>query len=286
MRFLFLFLFLCTAHSLASEDNLIIKLRALNWKETPNNYSIANEKAIITTTQNDYLVIGKDAIEYMFLMQGHKKFKPDAAILRVQGPEADSQVIFTINKVGYLTKNDWDDNIDRVKMLREIKESTKESNKHRGEGYPNLYVDHWAQSPFLDKINNTVYWAISGHDDNQTNFINAKALKLGREGYTEILWVGSPKQFSSAELVFEPVLSNYNYKEGFQYEDYMPGSDKLAAAGIGALVYKLATGKTIAKAGFLALAAIFAKKLWFLVFLPFIYCWKWVKKKIMYRANE
>ena len=230
MRLLFIFLALFTAHSFAAEEDHIAKLRALNWKENPDNYSIAGDKAVIKTTENDYLVTGKDAAEYMFIMQGHRGYNPDAAILRVQGPEADSQVIYTINKVGYLTKDDWEDNIDKAKMLKEIKESTKESNKQRGEGYPDLFVDSWAQDPHLDKVNNTVYWAIAGHDDNQTKFINAKALKLGREGYTEILWIGSPEQFSSAEVALEPVLANYNYKEGFQYADYIPGT-KLAAAG-------------------------------------------------------
>jgi uncharacterized membrane-anchored protein len=55
--------------------------------------------------------------------------------------------------------------------------------------------------------------------------------------------------------------------------------DKVAAAGVGALVYKLATGKAIAKAGALALIAIFAKKLWFLIFLPFIWLWKKMTNK-------
>jgi uncharacterized membrane-anchored protein len=286
MKFLIIYLTLFATNSFAAEEDVITQLRALNWKEAPDAYSVADDKAVIQTTENDYLVTGKDAAEYMFIMQGHRGYNPDAAILRIQGPEVDSQVIYTINKVGYLTKDDWGDNIDKAKMLKEIKENTKESNKKRGEGYPNVYVDSWAQDPHLDKVNNTVYWAIAGHDDNQEKFVNAKALKLGREGYTEILWIGSPKQFSSAEAALEPVLANYNYKEGFQYADYVPGTDKLAAAGVGALVYKLATGKAVAKAGLLALAAIFAKKLWFLIFLPIIYGWKWVKNKLTAKESD
>lgn len=286
MRFLLIFLTLFSIQGFAAEEDLFAQLRELAWKEIPDKYSIADNKAVIQTTENDYLVTGKDAAEYMFIMQGHRGYTPDAAVLRVQGPEADSQVIYTINKVGYLTKDDWEDNIDKEKMLDEIKEGTKEANKQRSVGYPNLYVDSWAQDPHLDKINNTVYWAIAGHDDNQTKFINAKALKLGREGYTEILWIGSPEQFSSAEVALEPVLANYNYKEGFQYADYIPGTDKLAAAGVGALVYKLATGKAVAKAGFIALAAIFAKKLWFILFFPFIYGWKRVRSKFASKPND
>ena len=263
----------------ASEEERFNKLGELDWKRDPKIYSISSGKAEITTTENDYLVVGKDASEYMFIMQGLKNYSPDAAILRVGGPEGDSQVIYTINKIGYLTKDDWSDNIDKDEMLKEIQNSTNEANKLRGDDYLDLYVDGWAQDPYLDDIKNTVYWAISGHDDGGNKSVNAKALKLGREGYTEILWIGSPEQFTSSEIVLEPVLANYNYNEGFKYADYVPGTDTVAAAGVGALVYKLATGKAVAKAGALALALIFAKKLWFLIFLPFVYLWRRYKAK-------
>lgn len=285
MKILLISFFLISTQAFGSQEEHIERLQALNWKQNPDNYSIADSKATITTTENDFLVVGKDAAEYMFIMQGHKNYNPDAAILRVKGSEENSQVIYTINKVGFLTKDDWDDNIDKDKMLKEIQESTKASNKQRGEGYLNLFVDGWAQDPHLDIEKNTVYWAISGHDEKNTKFINAKALKLGREGYTEILWIGSPEQFSSSEKVLEPVLANYKYKEGFKYADYVPGTDTVAAAGVGALVYKLATGKAVAKAGFIALAAIFAKKFWFLIFLPLIYVWKWIKSKFFDSNN-
>lgn len=262
---------------LLSEDTRILELEKLDWKIQPQQYKIST-KATITTTKNDYLVVGKEAEKYMYIMQG-LKITPDAAILRVGGSEVDTQVIYSIKETGYLTKDDWSENIDKDKMLEEIKQGTVQANKKRKEDYLDIFVDDWAQPPYLNTKNNTVYWAIAGHDEDNNKFINAKALKLGREGYTEILWIGSPEQFSSSAVVLKSLLSNYQYNDGFQYEDYIPGVDKVAAAGVGALVYKLATGKAIAKAGFLALMAIFAKKLWFLIFLPFIWLWKKIFNK-------
>ena len=281
MKIFTLLLTIFVVQASANQEEIIAKLQALNWQQEPTTYSIANDKATVTTTENDFLVIGEEASEYMFIVQGHKNYKPDAAILRIQGPEADSQVIYTINKIGYLTQDDWAENIDKDKMLEEIKEGTIETNKQRGEGYLDIFVDSWAQEPFLDKENNTVFWVIAGHDADNSQFINAKALKLGREGYTEILWIGSPEQFTSSEVALKPILANYDYSEGFQYADYIPGQDSVAAAGVGALVYKLATGKAAAKAGMLAAAVLFAKKFWFIIFLPFVYGWKWIKKKML-----
>jgi uncharacterized membrane-anchored protein len=286
MKTLLVIILMFSMQASASEDEHLNKLRMLDWQQVPKAYSIADSKAEIITTENDFLVIGKDADEYMFITQGHRNYHPDAAILRVQGPEVDSQILYTIHKTGYLTKDDWSENIDKDAMLKEMQKGTAEANRLRGEGYLDLYVDGWAQEPHLDDIKNTVYWAISGHDAENNRFINAKAIKLGREGYTEILWIGSPEQFISSETVLEPVLSNYSYSEGFKYSDYVPGTDTVAAAGVGALVYKLATGKAVAKAGALALAAVFAKKLWFLIFLPFMYAWKWIKAKLSNKPIE
>lgn len=284
--FFILLMFSMQASASTLEDEHINELRALDWKQVPNSYSISGNTAKITTTENDFLVIGKDADEYMFITQGHKNYHPDAVMLRVRGPEVNSQVIYNINKIGYLTKDDWGENIDKDVMLKEIQRSTAEVNKLKGEGYLHLYVDGWAQEPHLDNVKDTVYWATSGHDSENNKFINAKALKLGREGYTEIFWIGSPEQFTSTEAVLEPVLKNYNYSEGFKYSDYVPGTDAVAAAGVGAVVYKLVTGKTAAKVGALAIAAVLAKKLWFLIFLPFIYAWKVMKRKFSKKPIE
>lgn len=286
MKYLIIALALFSNYSFASEEEAINQLRALDWKKAPADYQIAHDKAIIKTTENDYLVTGDDAAEYMFIMQGHRGYKPDAAIYRVQGPEASSQVIYTVHKIGFVTKDDWKDSINKDSILQEIRNETNKNNEKVAPGYPKNFVDSWVQPPHLDKTNNTVYWAIAGHDDRNTKFINAKALKLGREGYTEVVWIGSPEQFSSAEASLKPILANYNYKEGFQYDDYIPGSDKIAAAGVGALVYKLVTGKAAAQAGFLAIAAIFAKKFWFLIFLPFAYVWKWIKRRFIDPTKE
>lgn len=278
--FLAILLIIVSFNSTAQNDEYIAKLQALAWKQKPDSYEISQGNAIITTTVNDWLVDGKNAADFMFIIQGHDAYKPDAVMFRIDGPEADTQVVYTFHKIGFIETNDWEDNINKDEMLEEIQDGTKEANKQRAEGYPDLFVDGWAQEPFLDRDKNIVYWAISAHDSNNDKLVNAKALKLGRQGYTEILWIGDAEQFTNSETILEPVLANYQYIEGFQYDDFIPGKDTVAAAGVGALVYKLVTGKVAAKAGVGVIAAIliFAKKFWFVIFLPFIWFWKKLKK--------
>lgn len=263
----------------SQDDEYFTQLQQLDWKNVVDSYDLASNDAKITIGENEYLVLGADAHKFMLLTEGHDGFKPEAVKLKIHADESESTAIYQRYEVGFVKTDDWEENIDSDEMLAEIIKGTEETNKVRAEGHARLYIDGWSQPPFLDKENSIIYWAINGHTSDNRKFINAKALKLGRKGYTEVIWAGSPEQFTNAESVLEPVLASYTYNEGFQYDDFMPETDTVAAMGAGALVYKLATGKAAVKAGFLAAAALFAKKFWFIIFMPFIYGWKWVKRK-------
>lgn len=175
--------------------------------------------------------------------------------------------------------DDWEEYIDKDELLKEIQKSTEAANKIKRKGYPKLYVDSWAQEPYLDKANAIIYWAISAHTSEGGSIVNAKAMKLGRKGFAEIVWMGKPDQFANAQISLSPSLTAYQYDEGSKYADYVPGTDTVAVVGAGALAYKLITGKaaTKASAGLLALLAIFIKKLWLLIFIPVVFAWKWIK---------
>ena len=229
------------------------------------------------------LLLGNDAHKFMFLTEGHNRFKPDAVVLRISGPSEGTQVNYTFQETGYLSTDDWDEYIEKDALLQEIKKNTEADNKIKKPGYPKLYIDGWLQEPLLDKMGSMVYWAISLHTDKGDKFVNAKVLKLARKGYTSILWMGRPELFGNAENSLTPALKAYQFNEGLTYADYNPIIDNVAPFGIGALTYKLITGKTgskasaVAGAGLLAMLSVFAKKAWFLIFIPLAFAWKWLK---------
>lgn len=55
--------------------------------------------------------------------------------------------------------------------------------------------------------------------------------------------------------------------------------DIVVVMGVGVLVYKFVIGKVVVKVGFLVVVVIFVKKFWFIIFLLFVYGWKWIKCK-------
>jgi uncharacterized membrane-anchored protein len=178
------------------------------------------------------------------------------------------------HEIGYVTTDDWED-LDTDKLFQYIKSSTEKANEAREEGYADVKIEGWAQTPFIDYQESIIYWAIKGHEVGGSNFINAQAVKLGRKGFSVLIWTGEPGKFTSAQDVLAPELANYEYAQGLAYQDFVEGQDAVAALGAGGLVYKLATGKTAAKAGFWALVAVLTKKFWYLLLFPLV----WLRRR-------
>nr|VFK01774.1 MAG: Protein of unknown function (DUF2167) [Candidatus Kentron sp. LFY] len=269
------------------ENAMIEKMRALDWQTSSGKYSLTGTGASVITSIEEYLIEGEQAHKYVHISEGHGAFKPDAVVVRVQGPSLDTQVFYKFHEIGFIEMDDWAEHIDKDALITEIKSGAEEINRIKEkEGYPTLYVDDWVQEPYLDERNATVYWAISVHDSNGGSVVNAKAIKLGKKGFTEIVWMGTPAQFTDARASLSPALAAYQYDEGLKYADFVSGTDTVAAVGVGALAYKLITGKAKkSSVGLLAFFAIFAKKLWFLIFIPFLFFWKRVKGFFM-RGNQ
>lgn len=256
----------------------------LNWHFGPGSQSLSTSKVVVKIERNEAFLEGANAHEFMRLSEGHSAFKPDAIVLKLDGPLADSAFQFQYHETGHIDMDDWDREVDSAEILIAVRENTEQQNKQRAIGYPKLYVDGWLQRPLLDRQSAVVYWAFNGHNDQGASFVNAKAMKLGRTGMSVLTWVGSPDQFTTATQILKPALAAYDYQHGFRYADYRPGVDALAVAGIGAVTYKMITGSSrkgaaAMGAGLTALIVAFAKKLWLLIALPFVLIWKLLKRR-------
>jgi uncharacterized membrane-anchored protein len=264
----------------AADNNSISNL---DWQIGVNSHQVQASNAVIRTSEDEAFLKGKHAWKFARLTEGHDRMKPDALIYKLEGPLADSIVYFRYLETGYLKMDDWSQNIDAEKIIQTIRNNTAKANQAKAAGYGKLYVDGWVEKPYLDKKNAIVYWAIRGHSEDGQKFVNAKAIKLGRKGMSTLVWVGSPAQFQGASQNLQPALQAYKYQNGFRYADFRPGVDTVAAVGIGAIAYKMMTGKSskaaaAAGSGALAVIALLAKKLWFVLLLPFVYAWGVIKR--------
>ncbi len=272
-----------------NEELLIEQIDELDWQIEAGKYRLNGTDTSVTISHEEILARGADAHKYSEITEGHNKNRPDAVVVRQENNDLFSDVYYEFIESGFLEMDDWDESIDKDEMMEIVKKDTEKLNKARKDDYPSIYVDGWSQEPYLDREQAVVYWAISLHADDGQPLVNAVALKLGRKGFGRVVWVGDPVLFTDAEYVLRRSLNTYEFDDGARYSDFVPGVDTIAAVGIGALVYKMITGKKATKTvglGLLALLAVFAKKLWFLIFIPFIFLFGWVRNLFGRKARK
>jgi uncharacterized membrane-anchored protein len=281
------FTLFCFISSSCAQGNIDQKIQdevaKLNWKLGVASHPLLDAQSTIATSKDDAFLVGPDAEEFLQLSEGHSGLKADALVVKIDGPLADSSTTYDFAEIGYLEMKDWEEHIDPAQILSVIQANTEAMNKQRAAGYPKLSIDGWLEEPKLDRQSATVYWAFALHDDKGQRLVNARAMKLGRKGAVNVTWAGTPEMFRSASAVLQPALDAYRYNDGARYADFRPGVDTVAAVGVGAVVYKALTGSskkvtTAAGAGLVAIALMFAKKLWFLLFVPFVFAWNWVRR--------
>ena len=193
--------------------------------------------------------------------------------------DPQSQALVFCQKLGegYVKLDDWDE-VDADAMLKSVSDNTEADNAQRkASGLPAVHVVGWLERPHLDRANNTVRWAFEARDDESGAVVNSIALVLARDGFEKMIWVGPKSDAGTAELL-KVAQAGFAFPVGRRYADFQPG-DKVAEYGIAGLVAAVLGAKVATKLGLFALLAVFAKKAWFLIFVPLAIGWRWLKRQ-------
>ena len=189
---------------------------------------------------------------------------PDDEVLGLLVPDAaplDSDhswaVVVTYSDDGYVSDEDAN-KIDYADLLKQMQEDTRDSNEARKkEGYPSLELVGWAQPPRYDAASKRLHWAKElAFEGGEQHTLNYDIRVLGRSGYLSLEAVANMNDLALVNEGMTQVLPMAEFDAGQRYADYKPGSDKLAAYGLAALVGGGVAAKTglLAKLGVLLLA--------------------------------
>lgn len=225
---------------------------ALNWQGEPKDYSLSRSHAQIHLPNGEYLLLGNDAQRYSWLAEGIE-FPDTEAVLTLDSEDA-ALVYIEWRDEGYVNDSDWKD-VDADELLSQYTESTEQSNEARAaNGIKAMHVVGWLLRPDYDATTRTVTYALELKND-QGNWANVVALRLGRSGYAEMTWVGAIETVRSGTrpALLQSTLDAFEYDEGHRYTDFQEG-DKVAAFGIGGLL-AAALGVKFGAKGFAAIIA-------------------------------
>jgi uncharacterized membrane-anchored protein len=156
--------------------------------------------------------------------------------------------------------------IDYSALLKGMQDQVLEDNqKHAKAGFlsrPPVILVGWASPPYYDKASKKLHWAKEiSFDGMPKNTVNYDIRALGRHGVLELNFVAGIDDLDLIKAIMPAVLEMPAFEVGSRYQDYVPGTDKVAAYGLGGLI----AGKALAKAGILAALLVFLKKGWILV---------------------
>lgn len=199
---------------------------------------------------------------------------PDDSVLGMLVPDnagLDSDhswaVVVTYSDEGYVSDEDANE-IDYDAMLKEMKSGTSEENEERKRaGYPSIELVGWAQPPRYDAASKRLHWAKElSFDGEKSHTLNYDIRVLGRSGFISLNAVASMDDLGLVNAGMNQVLPMAEFDAGQRYADFKPGTDKVAAYGLAALVGGGIAAKTglLAKLGALLLAG---KKFIVLIFV-------------------
>lgn len=158
-------------------------------------------------------------------------------------------VVITHVSDGHVSDDDADDvNYDEVltSMQEDARRNSDERVRQHLQGYT---LVGWAERPHYDRANHILYWAKDVDFRGPTHTLNYAMRFLGRTGVLEMNAIAALPQLPAMRTQMESLRHQVTFRQGNRYTDFVPGTDRVAAYGIGALV----AGKVLAKAGFFKL---------------------------------
>lgn len=168
-------------------------------------------------------------------------------------------VVIGYQEDGYV-KDDDAEKINYTKLLKEMQAGVRESSAQRVKsGYPSIELVGWAAAPRYDRQTHKFYWAkeLSFGESKGENTLNYNLRILGRRGILELNVVSGMTQLPAVEKATPQILAMVDFNAGQRYADYTPGTDKVAAYGLAALVAGGIAAKTgLLKGLFVALLAM------------------------------
>jgi len=247
------------------------KVDALDWKEGPLTINHTNQGKV-KLKKGEVALINDDAKQIMYWING-VQFTSTLYITTDYSSYTDYRYV----NEGYVKLDDWED-VNADKFIKQLRDDSKEGNKIRAENnMPTVERMEWITEPTLNRLKNSVYYALDVYFSDGESSVNASLLLLGRHGYTEVSYTGEPNYFrENKETILTHIVENYSFVEEKKYSNFTTG-DKVAAAGIGGLL-AASLGIKAFKAGGIAALLLILKKAWFIIFIPFVFAWGWIKR--------
>ncbi|WP_342378847.1 DUF2167 domain-containing protein [Myxococcus stipitatus] len=130
-----------------------------------------------------------------------------------------------------------------VLLTRLRKHVQSESEEHIRMGRGAQALLGWASPPRYDASTRTVSWGLEvAHEGVKLTQVHYHGRLLGKDGVLVLLGDSSMLSMPQGEEELRAVLAAIHFLPGHRYEDFKPGTDRVARGGVGGLVAPKADG--------------------------------------------
>ena len=271
-----LIIFLFSTHSQAIDKKKITnevewsqKIDTLKWYNEENSkdltIKIPGTNVNINIYENESYLLGEDIEQYNYWTYGRSNI--DGAI-RIFSNSYSYSIPKPAND-GYIKIDDWSD-VNPEELIQGL----RDSNKKVSDDLAYAKEVQWIYKPSLDKEKNLVNYSYKVIWDDNSVSMETINIILGRKGFVEQIFVFSDLSDTQKNAKFAKNAStDVTYDEGSAYSNYKSG-DKIAVAGIGALVATTLGVKALKGGAAAGGILLLVKKLWWLILAPLVFIGK------------
>ncbi len=221
----------------------------LDWRSGPTTAPLGSDLAEVQVPEGYMALGGPDTQRLMELLENPVSGR-EVGTLAPDVEDVRWFIVFEWDEMGYVADDDHAD-LDAEAIIASIREGTEVANEMRRErGWAPMQILGWQQEPHYDAETNNLTWAILGSSEGVQN-VNRIVKLLGRRGVMTATLVTDPELLTVASVETDQLLAAYRFRPGSTYAEYVPGTDRLAQVGLGALIVGGA-GAALIQSGLLA----------------------------------
>lgn len=236
-----------------SERSTLSAIAALPWTHGPATVP-ATTRATIKISKGLSALDNKGTEKFLQLSGN----LPDDEHYLIMDMKSPSQwwAVFSFDDIGYVKD---DEKIDADALLKEMKDNDGPANEARAKaGLDAIYTDGWSTPPHYDSANKRLEWGLRLRDGQGNQNLNYTIRLLGRHGVVNATLVTDAESFDSDLKQFRKALEGFEFNAGEKYSEFTSG-DKVAQAGLAALILGGAAAVATKKGWWAALLALLAK---------------------------
>ncbi|WP_246660029.1 DUF2167 domain-containing protein [Rhizobium sp. FKL33] len=268
-------------HKPELQGDVATLLESLDYKQ--GALPLVGAPASLTAPDGFYYLDARDSAKVLIDLWGNPPASAEGVMAMIfpkeKPPESESWGgVISYSDEGYVSDVDAQ-TTDYTALLTDLQQQTSEANPERVKaGYEPITLVGWASAPHYDPATHALHWARElqfGADPASPHTLNYQLRVLGREGVLNVNFVAGMPQLASVQSAIPAVINQVKYDADRDYASHRDG-DRVAAYGLAGLIATAAGAKVAAKAGILAMAAIFLKKGFVFILMALAAAWRWL----------